>query len=174
MFDPTVFDNVKVVLEGELYELDSSKKISIINRKDIVDLASMSRKFMMSFKEYNCVSSHPFAEIHLHTDLQNFQMELLQKDPQAAGCTVTVFFYIELMNGVTDCDDIEAYLNVLCSHQATISQQIYYDYCHRENLYNKVSLHFVNKIGEEDVDELLSFIYYTYEALQQFTLRYCD
>ncbi|MGG2200142.1 MULTISPECIES: hypothetical protein [Paenibacillus] len=49
MFDPTIFDNLKVVLEGRLYDVDAENRIRISGREDIVDLAAMSRKFCMRF-----------------------------------------------------------------------------------------------------------------------------
>ena len=39
MFDPTAYDNLKVILEGAVYDLDLSGELKIIERNDIVDLA---------------------------------------------------------------------------------------------------------------------------------------
>ncbi|QNG61538.1 hypothetical protein H4O14_08705 [Bacillus sp. PAMC26568] len=41
MFDPTAFDNLKVVLEGEIYDADLEGIIEVIKRKDIVDLQQL-------------------------------------------------------------------------------------------------------------------------------------
>ncbi|WP_281887434.1 hypothetical protein [Paenibacillus sp. YYML68] len=47
MFDPTIYDNLKVVLEGKLYDLDAEGGLAIVARHDRVDLATMSRTFEM-------------------------------------------------------------------------------------------------------------------------------
>lgn len=49
MFDPTIFDNLKVVLEGRLYDMDAEGKIKVVGREDLVDLAGMGRTFRMKF-----------------------------------------------------------------------------------------------------------------------------
>lgn len=38
MFDPTAFDNMKVVIEGAIYDLDLDGEISIIDRNDLLIL----------------------------------------------------------------------------------------------------------------------------------------
>ena len=44
MFDPTVFDNLKVAVENEFYDLDNLDRIiDITNRRDLLDMAVMSR-----------------------------------------------------------------------------------------------------------------------------------
>ncbi|KPV55085.1 periplasmic component, partial [Paenibacillus sp. A3] len=50
MFDPTIFDNLKVVLEGHLYDLDAEQTIRVIGREDFIDLASMKRIFSMRIR----------------------------------------------------------------------------------------------------------------------------
>jgi hypothetical protein len=47
MFDPTVFDNLKVIIEGAIYDLDLDGELQVVNRRDLVDLANMSRQFSM-------------------------------------------------------------------------------------------------------------------------------
>lgn len=49
MFDPTVFDNLKVVLEGCVYDYDLEDKIVVTGRNDIVDLATLTRTFSIRF-----------------------------------------------------------------------------------------------------------------------------
>lgn len=45
MFDPTAFDNWKVVVEGAFYDSDREGAILVVGREDTVDLAGMSRFF---------------------------------------------------------------------------------------------------------------------------------
>ena len=64
MFDPTIYDNLKVVLEGEIYDRDLAGAIQIVDRSDIVDLAIMSRIFIMRFQNRELPDA--IAEIKLH------------------------------------------------------------------------------------------------------------
>lgn len=50
MFDPTAFDNMKVVIEGALYDLDICGEIVITDRNDSFNMAKMSRTFDISFR----------------------------------------------------------------------------------------------------------------------------
>ncbi|MDF0725751.1 hypothetical protein PY093_03360 [Cytobacillus sp. S13-E01] len=40
MFDPTIFDNLKVVIEGEVYDLDLTGDFLVTNRSDSIDIAN--------------------------------------------------------------------------------------------------------------------------------------
>ncbi len=50
LFDPTAFDNMKVVLEGAVYDRDILGDILVVKRDDLVNLATLSRQFMMEFQ----------------------------------------------------------------------------------------------------------------------------
>ncbi|TVY07263.1 hypothetical protein [Paenibacillus cremeus] len=73
MFDPTIFDNLKVVLEGGLYDLDAEELISVIGRVDQIDLASMSRTFGIAVK---LREGKVKAELRLSSGLLDFAAEL--------------------------------------------------------------------------------------------------
>lgn len=49
MFDPTAFDNLKVIVEGAVYDFDLHGDILVTDRKDMMDLASLSRIYHISF-----------------------------------------------------------------------------------------------------------------------------
>lgn len=72
MFDPTIFDNWKVVAEGAVYDLDREGEAEVIDRKDLVDLAGLSRSFHIAIRlpEGNCR-----AELRLHSGLADFAGE---------------------------------------------------------------------------------------------------
>lgn len=51
MFDPTVFDNIKVFLENHLYDMDNlDGKIRITGRIDRLEMSVMSREFALFFQ----------------------------------------------------------------------------------------------------------------------------
>ncbi|MGD6966728.1 hypothetical protein FZC78_04985 [Rossellomorea vietnamensis] len=48
MFDPTAYENLKVVLQGALYELELLGSLKVVNREDNVDLASLARRYSLT------------------------------------------------------------------------------------------------------------------------------
>ncbi|WP_309120238.1 hypothetical protein [Paenibacillus sp.] len=72
MFDPTIFDNWKVVFEGALYDLDREGAVEVIGREDLVDLASMSRSFRIGARR---TGGGCRAEIRLTSGLADFAAE---------------------------------------------------------------------------------------------------
>ncbi|MCT8136945.1 hypothetical protein H1D32_03750 [Anaerobacillus sp. CMMVII] len=79
MFDPTIFDNLKVVVEGEIYDLDLGGEISILNREDFVDLATMSRHFSITFQSVTSTAKQCTATIKLEADSADLYGEILEK-----------------------------------------------------------------------------------------------
>lgn len=91
MFDPTVFDNLKVIIEGAIYDLDLDGELQVVNRRDLVDLANMSRLFSMDI----AVSAEMLGRIELSSNLDNISGELLKRLDRP-GCSVTVSFFQEI------------------------------------------------------------------------------
>ncbi|NUJ69854.1 hypothetical protein HUS64_21435, partial [Pseudoalteromonas sp. 2102] len=51
MFDPTIFDNLKTVVEGAVYDLDvTDELVTVVDRSDIIDLAKFTRAYALSFQ----------------------------------------------------------------------------------------------------------------------------
>ncbi|MBE3571311.1 MAG: hypothetical protein IMW92_14825 [Bacillales bacterium] len=75
MFDPTAFDNMKVVAEGLFYDLDLNGVISIKERNDIIDLAQLSRNYSLSFSLNE--RSNILATFRLYASLEQLSAELL-------------------------------------------------------------------------------------------------
>lgn len=73
MFDPTIFDNLKVVLEGCAYDLDAEGAIRITGREDLVDLASMQRTFTIRLAANTGAC---LASVSLSSGLTDFAGEL--------------------------------------------------------------------------------------------------
>ncbi|CAG7628149.1 hypothetical protein ACFQI7_15230 [Paenibacillus allorhizosphaerae] len=73
MFDPTIFDNLKVVLEGCLYDQDAEGEIAVTRREDLLDLAGMGRTFRM---EIRLPGSSVSAVVQLSSALPDFAAEL--------------------------------------------------------------------------------------------------
>lgn len=103
MFDPTAYENIKVILEGLVYDYDLSGQIKVIERNDLVNLADLSRNFNMSFihkrdrkqlltmtvelkadfkqlvSEWAAVAEEPGANFSIQYSLSNSLNEILEK-----------------------------------------------------------------------------------------------
>lgn len=92
MFDPTAFDNIKVVLEGALYDLDLAGQICVIDRNDIVNVAKLSRQLEMTVKKNR--DSKSSCTVVLRADISNLAAELhpkLQTEKEAGSHFKMVF-----------------------------------------------------------------------------------
>lgn len=92
MFDPTIYDNLKVVFEGALYDLDRAGRILVTGRDDLVNLATMSRTFVMQVeKPENATCA---AKLELSSTLVNFASELrrMRLADEVPGSMLTLTF----------------------------------------------------------------------------------
>ena len=93
MFDPTAFDNLKVVLEGAIYDLDLSGDIRVLERKDLVDLATMSRRYEIKFALRNHTLSSLYTKMTLEATMEQLAAELMEKSGfQQPGAYVSIDF----------------------------------------------------------------------------------
>ncbi|WP_226666759.1 hypothetical protein [Metabacillus litoralis] len=155
MFDPTVFDNLKVVIEGYIYDLDLGNEISIRHRSDVVDMATMSRKYSIHF-----VSDHfrsTYVKIDINMDQHQLAGELLQTINNP-GCVVSltfveesqsqdydVFFYKKLKRNWAENHDVK--LIVIKEQSKSSIKHIH-----------KYQINFATLFGEDDLEELLNIV----------------
>ncbi|MBK5463051.1 MULTISPECIES: hypothetical protein [unclassified Peribacillus] len=124
MFDPTAFENMKVVLEGAVYDRDFVGDILVIARDEIVNLSTMSRtyKIEMELKE-PLVPSSVVGGIELHASLENLSSELLEfnNNETYAGCTVDIFISFHEKLGAGEVEDILIGLEKIWGKQRIIT-----------------------------------------------------
>jgi hypothetical protein len=98
MFDPTAFDNMKVIVEGALYDRDLSGEIFITDRNDIINMAKMSRQFNISFSIPQGKPKAVLGEIELESKLVHLSAELLPSShtEQLVGCLVKLYFTFDI------------------------------------------------------------------------------
>ncbi|WP_455663148.1 hypothetical protein [Pradoshia sp.] len=77
MFDPTVFENLKVVTEGAFYDLDLSGELAVIDRHDYIDLAHMSRNYEIIVRYDADKEKHVECTFSLSAGLSAFAEEKL-------------------------------------------------------------------------------------------------
>lgn len=164
MFDPIIFDNIKVVLEGAVYDRDLAGQITVTDRADLVDLARYNRLYRITF----CLAQERQrpeairAQIELGTSLTDIASEqLAQPLGEPIGCTIFVHFLLQMADWQRDTGQILAVLDdvwggrphiiqyigaKLDEHRAWQWPPVYWD--------NKVTLNFHRKIGEDNMIDL--------------------
>jgi hypothetical protein len=168
MFDPTIYENLKVVMEGAIYDLDLINEIKVINRSDKIDLATMSRYFSMQFQSSGGTAPYPSSEIILHASMKDLALEIIEENETEPGCEIEVRFYTVVKDIDTDCSFIEKFLNTIWKERPAIKQEISYYYNKKNTVYNKVHLTFGRKINEDQIDDLHNIIDHTLQSLYYF------
>ncbi|ADU30506.1 hypothetical protein [Evansella cellulosilytica] len=172
MFDPTIYDNLKVVLEGKIYEHDFSGDIIITNREDIVDLATMSRMFSIKFTLASSQFKHQHCELVLSSTMEDFATEMLDENEHDAGCSLYVYFHSKIRDVEKDCSTIQRHLNMIWNGRPMITQKVSFLYGNDDTLLNETKLHFNRKINEEQIQDVPSLLDYCIQSLTFFHKHY--
>lgn len=172
MFDPTIFDNVKVVLEGAVYDMDLSGRIRILNREDLIDLSSMSRRYMLRFADSQDTTDCIFAEIHLKAGMSDLAAEILESDKAVPGCILEIVFEERVENGIAPLDDIcertQMRLADIWGSRYSLHQTVSYAYGLQPNAYvYRTRLDFGRKFDENVIEDIPELLEHTLLSLQR-------
>jgi hypothetical protein len=166
MFDPTAFDNMKVVMEGALYDRDSKGDIIITDRNDLINLAKMSRRFDVSFQ---LPDGKSIANVKIYSTLLNLAAELFPsvQTEQQAGCFVRLEFYLEQNKELNYQDLKNIFLNIW-GDSRDISLSIQYNPLEIDkNISTTITVDFGRLINEEQMDDLVEMADFMITTLQQ-------
>ncbi len=94
MFDPTAFENMRVVIDGLFYDKDLSGEIIIVDRNDFINTAKLSRSYDLSFQLPMTKKEKITCKFTLAAELENLTAELLQISDALAGCTAKIEFFM--------------------------------------------------------------------------------
>ena len=164
MFDTTVFDNLKVIVEGNIYDLDLEKLIVVTDRKDTIDLATMSRLYSITIaKEDN---NKRYVTIDIKMSQKQLAGELL-KTVKEPGCVVKLSFH-EKGNGQEYDEILLKKLNKLWGQHIIklfITKELTGSISHFSILY---LVEFCTLFGERenDIEELLHIVDHAITLLQ--------
>ncbi|HWO76324.1 MAG TPA: hypothetical protein VNM69_10570 [Bacillus sp. (in: firmicutes)] len=158
MFDPTAFENLKVVVEGAIYDYDLEGYISVTDRNDQFNLSKLSRHFDITFSLQN--KARPAkAKILLSTDDLYKEINLNETN---VGCSIGITFYI----AAHDQDDVSFMEHI---YKIWEGQEI--DLIKRQSLLNHqrqlfVEIGFDRKITEDQVDDLVAIVEHCIKTLE--------
>ncbi|MFZ3590905.1 hypothetical protein ACOI1C_17015 [Bacillus sp. DJP31] len=168
MFDPTIFDNLKVVIEGAVYDQDLEGRLNVIDRSDRIDLAIMSRKFYLFFQLPNQTRST--CRWELTSTLDQLSNEILAKsDLTGQGCSTNVEFTVKVPQEEHLLQMIQTIMDNVWGDRNK-EYTLLSPYPLLKDVQFKVKITFDRVIYEEDIDDLLlmfSFMEDTLKLLQQ-------
>jgi hypothetical protein len=172
MFDPSIFDNLKVVVEGELYDLERDGAIQIANRQDLLDLAGMSRTFSMCFHLPGCAGNQ--AELRLYSELRDFAFELanLRITDFRPGCALQLVYRLEdWQPDESQLRSLQQLIYTLWKDEISLRQQLVIPYSSDGSQDEKwvtryeAILTYKQKVDESHITQIRPFLEHAIEAL---------
>jgi hypothetical protein len=174
MFHPTVFDNIKVVLEGAVYDCDFEGAITVTGRSDIMDLATFHRLFQIEFRLADSTVNEKTvtAQIQLRTTLADIAAEQLEQPlTERIGCTICIHFHLAVRDVIPETEAITLALNDIWGNRPHITQYVGARLGeHRliwppEQYETKVTLDFHRKIDEGNIEDMRHLIDHCVQSL---------
>lgn len=167
MFDPTIFDNLKVVIEGAVYDLDSLGIILVTNRVDRVDLSTMSRYYAIQFCEREEKESQSLAEVRLYAETKDLIAEILETEDRFTGCRLEISFQCQVKDVEKECPEIHRILDKIWENRPEIVQKLSFLYNNDTNIYtDEISLEFGRKINEDQIEDMGTLIDHVLHSIQ--------
>ncbi len=169
MFHPTVFDNIKIAFENQIYDYDNLDGIlTVTDRADLLNLALMSREFRLSFKLAG--SRNVTSQVMLLSSVKELGDEILETPGSDPGCVLVLRFYMEIQNVNGQCAAAQQILNSVWGPDFQPVQSLSYRYGQEGDTYNNcIELKFNRQITEEqmeDIPNLLKFLLQSAEELE--------
>lgn len=167
MFDPTVFENLKVAFENKIYDLDNlEQKISITNRLDRMELSVLARDFA---SEFTLIGKPDVAvEIVLKASLKDLSDEILERTTLNLGCSLFVRFKKQIHTVPEQCEQIDKVLKKNWEDEIKIVQQISYIYQEESLTYlDNIEMEFLEKINEGHIRDIDVFLKHILETLEE-------
>ncbi|MCM3538396.1 hypothetical protein [Priestia endophytica] len=173
MYDPTVFDNLKVAFENELYDLDNlEEEITIVSRKDTLEMSIMAKEFRLGFQlsDEHAVT----AEVCLYASLQDLASEILEEPNSNPSCTLRLFFYVDIDRNKVEaqCSKIEKGLGDIWTQQNPPKQTLQYQYGREKTIHNTIEINFNRKINENQMEDIPNLIEHMLHSLEMLTDMY--
>lgn len=166
MYDPTIFENLKVAFENHVYDLDNIEhQIHITNRSDRMDFSVLAREFAIQF--ILVAKQEVTAEIVLKASLEDLAGEILETPGKQLGCSLVLRFYKQVQHVELQCSKIEQALNEIWEDEIELTQTLSYAYKEEASDYlNKIEIEFLHKINEENMGEIENFLDHVLDTLE--------
>jgi len=166
MYDPTIFENLKVAFENHVYDLDNIEhKVDIKNRVDLMDLSIIARTFKI---EFTLVDQPDItAEIILDASLEDLAGEILEVGNKNIGCTLALKFIKNIQNSDLQCEEIEQAIKNIWEDDISLTQTLSFVFGMELSSYtNTIEVRFKQKINEEQIRDIAVFLDHVLETLE--------
>jgi len=170
MFDPTAFENMKVVIEGELYDRDLSGKIRIKDRNDIFNSAKLSRKYDITFTDQQENKVDVFCTFIMEAGLANLAAELLPvaHSSKLAGCQISIKFSLKLKEDISIFLKIEHILREIWGTERIINQMITHNPLSNQHMVtNEATVLFNRLVYEDQMDDITVMVDYMIASIDK-------
>jgi len=166
MYDPTIFENLKVAFENHIYDLDNIDRIiTIMNRVDRIDLSVLAREFSIQFALVD--QPEVTAEIVLEASLQDLAGEILEWTEINPGWSITLRFYKHINNTAIQCKKVEQALNSIWESEIELTQTLSFVYGEESGYMDTIDVRFKHKINEENMNEIGEFLDHVLKTLEE-------
>nr|WP_183597366.1 hypothetical protein [Paenibacillus phyllosphaerae] len=167
MFDPTIFENLKVAFENQLYDLDTLEQtITITGRADRIDMAVMSRECTLLFelREHKDVT----AEVTLTTSLKDLAAELLEQEGASPGCRLLLRFHLNVRGEQAICAELGRIVQQIWELEQPPVQRLSFVYGEEPTIYrNTIEVDFGRTINEDQMEDIPSLLAYMVRSLEE-------
>lgn len=167
MFDPTIYENLKIILEGLVYDLDFDGHLTVTDRKDIVDLASMSRKYSIEVSVQG--KKGPVkALIDLEAGLKDLADEIMERETSQTGCRFSVTYYVMVQDIEAECTKIGEGLRNIWGTRGEVTQKVSYIFgLPRGSYQNEAKVEVRDKLHVENNEQLEEYLERMMTAVEQ-------
>ena len=158
MYDPTVFENLKVTFENHIYDLDNlDQAVHILNRKDQLDLAVMARSFTIRFSRVGYPSV--IVDLTLDSSLKELADEILEVKGSEPSCKLTLLVRTFIQDVDRECEEIASILRTVWENDISYTQTLSFRHEQTEpGFMNRIHIHFNPKLTEEHTCEIAAFL----------------
>ena len=170
MFDPTAFENMRVIMEGIFYDKDLSGDISIVDRNDVINTAKLSRVFDLSYQLIASSISKVTGRLTLEANLKNLAAELLPTfgSEKQAGCMVKIEFLFEHDSDKSISLEVDQILRKIWGENRIIKQIIRYEpLLLNQIIHHTALITFDRIITEDQIDDMVEMVDYMMLTLEK-------
>lgn len=170
MFDPTAFENMRVVVEGALYDLDLNDQIRILDRNDLMNTAKLSRKYEVMFTDKLDGKAELTCTFIMEAGLANLAAELLPTahSEHLAGCNLFVKFTLKHQNDLSLFQKVAQVLKAIWGLERTIQQTIISDpFGDQKMITNETMVIFNRLVYEDQIDDIIAMVDYMAVSLEK-------
>jgi hypothetical protein len=168
MFDPTAYENMKVVMEGSLYDRDLDGVITILDRNDIINMAKLSRTYEIFFAVRN--EDVVKCTFSLSAELKNLAAELLpsSKSTLLSGSHIQIVFQLDHPFQKEIDVLIERELKSIWGNERSIKQMIHINPSFPvERIHKVITIEFNRLVLEDQIDDMVAMVDYMILSLRK-------